>query len=230
MKATKFWSSLFEDYLREKNIAIDLKTCTADELAAVLKKLYVEVRKKDGSFYQRTSVRGLRAGIHRYIREPPFSRTDLSLFRDNSAFDEANDVLDAHLRVLKKQGLPVPKTKLVLRHHSTSKRAWKTKTNRLLLPNQLLQCPSEATLPFKDVPSTFPTSDFLELLHSFQRLTSHAYVYNQSSLIPIQISPCLPALQFVCNNFPASRSFIAFLCVKSTKQLLLYLQLLQEQV
>ena len=52
VKATKFWSSLFEDYLREKNIAIDLKTCTADELAAVLKKLYryVEVRKKDGSF------------------------------------------------------------------------------------------------------------------------------------------------------------------------------------
>ena len=80
VKATKFWSSLFEDYLREKNIAIDLKTCTADELAAVLKKLYVEVRKKDGSLYQRTSVRGLRAGIHRYIREPPFSRTDLSLF------------------------------------------------------------------------------------------------------------------------------------------------------
>ena len=36
VKATKFWSSLFEDYLREKNIAIDLKTCTADELAAVL--------------------------------------------------------------------------------------------------------------------------------------------------------------------------------------------------
>ena len=104
VKATKFWSSLFEDYLREKYIAIDLKTCTADELAAVLKKLYVEVRKKDGSFYQRTSLRGIRAGIDRYIREPPFSRTDLSLFRDNSAFDEANDVLDAHLRVLKKQG------------------------------------------------------------------------------------------------------------------------------
>ena len=68
----------------------------------------------------------------------------------------------------------------------------------------------------------------MELLHSLQRLTSHAYVYNQCSLIPIQISPCLPALQFVCNNFPASRSFIAFLCVKSTKQLLLFL--LQEQV
>ena len=41
---------------------------------------------------------------HRYIREPPFSRTDLSLFRDNSAFDEADDLLDAHLRVLKKKG------------------------------------------------------------------------------------------------------------------------------
>ena len=25
VKATKFWSSLFEDYLREKNIAIDLE-------------------------------------------------------------------------------------------------------------------------------------------------------------------------------------------------------------
>ena len=163
VKATKFWSSLFEDYLREKNIVIDLKTCTADELAAVLKKLYVEVRKKDGSFYQRTSVRGLRAGIHRYIREPPFSRTDLSLFRDNSAFDEANDVLDAHLRVLKKQG---------------------------------------------------------EL-----KATDHFPPISRPDLEKIGE---LPALQFVCNNFPASRSFIAFLCVKSTKPLLLYL--LQEQV
>ena len=48
--------------LEKKNIAIDLKTCTADELAAVLKKLYVEVRKKDSSFYQRTSVRGSSGG------------------------------------------------------------------------------------------------------------------------------------------------------------------------
>ena len=109
-------------------------------------------------------MRGLRAGIHRYIREPPFSRTDLSLFRDNSAFDEANDVLDAHLRVLKKQG------------------------------------ELKATDHFPPI-----SRPDLEKLGEFLR---------SSITEPMDL--------------PASRSFIAFLCVKSTKQLLLYL--LQEQV
>ena len=104
VKATRCWSSLFLSYIEQKKIEIDFKTCSATELADILKKFYVEVRRQDGSVYQRSSIRGMRAAIHRFIREPPYSRMDLSLFRDNSAFDEANDILDAQLRVLKKRG------------------------------------------------------------------------------------------------------------------------------
>ena len=104
VKAMKFWSSVFLEYLREKKTEIDLKTCSAEKLAKVLKKLYAEVRRKDGSFYQRTSLRGLRAGIRHHIMDPPFSRKDLSLFRDHSAFDDANNLLEAQLKVFKKRG------------------------------------------------------------------------------------------------------------------------------
>ena len=51
VKTTKDWSSLFEEYLKMKKVEIDLKTCSANELAGVLKKLYVELRKKDRSFF-----------------------------------------------------------------------------------------------------------------------------------------------------------------------------------
>ena len=106
VKATscRFWSSLCLSYIEQKKIEIDFKTCSATELADILKKFYVELRRQDGSVYQRSSIRGMRVAIHRFIREPPYSRMDVSLFRDNSAFDEANDILDAQLRVLKKRG------------------------------------------------------------------------------------------------------------------------------
>ena len=104
VKATRCWSSLLLSYIEQKKIEIDIKPFSATELADILKKFYVEVRRQDGSVYQRSSIRGMRAAIHRFIREPPYSRMDLTLFRDNSAFDEANDILDAQLRVLKKRG------------------------------------------------------------------------------------------------------------------------------
>ena len=50
----------------KKNIEIDLKTASANELAGVSKKLYMEVGKKYRSFHQRTYLRGLWAGIHRH--------------------------------------------------------------------------------------------------------------------------------------------------------------------
>ena len=62
VKAIKFWSSLFEDYLREKNIAIDLKTCTADELAAVLKKLCGG--EEEGRQFLSENVRAWSSGGH----------------------------------------------------------------------------------------------------------------------------------------------------------------------
>ena len=104
VKATRCWSSLFLSYIEHKKIEIVFKTCSATELADILKKFYVEVWRQDRSVYQRSSIRGRRAAIHRFIREPPYSRMDLSLFRGNSAFDEDNDMLDDQLRVFKKRG------------------------------------------------------------------------------------------------------------------------------
>ena len=102
-KTTKTWITVFEAYLREKNISLNLHTVNAGDLAKVLRQLYVEVRKQDGSTYQRPSLMGLRAAIQRHIRSPPFNRKDLNII-GGSDFDEANGMLDAYLKHLAKEG------------------------------------------------------------------------------------------------------------------------------
>ena len=72
VKATRCWFELILSYIEQKKIEINFKTSSATELADILKKFYVrvEVRRQDGSVYQRSSIRGLRAAIHRFTREP----------------------------------------------------------------------------------------------------------------------------------------------------------------
>ena len=44
---------MFFSYIEQKKIEIDFKTCSATELADILKKFYVEVRRQDGSVFTR---------------------------------------------------------------------------------------------------------------------------------------------------------------------------------
>ena len=102
-KTTKTWISVFEAYLKEKKISMNLQTVTAGDLADVLRQLYVEVRKQDGTSYQRPSLMGLRAAIQRQLRSPPYNRKDLNIIT-GADFHEANSMLDAYLKHLAKEG------------------------------------------------------------------------------------------------------------------------------
>ena len=72
------------------------------ELNACLKSFYTSARKQDGEFYKATSLKAIRAAIDRYLRMPPHSK-QFSIVAD-PAFTEANKILDAFVKELRKSG------------------------------------------------------------------------------------------------------------------------------
>lgn len=52
-QANKYWLGIFESFCREKNIAIDLGRCSAEDLNEVVTKFYAGLRTKKGDVYQR---------------------------------------------------------------------------------------------------------------------------------------------------------------------------------
>ena len=73
-----------------------------EELNACLKSFYTSARKQDGQFYKSSSLKAIRAAIDRYLRMPPNSK-QFSIVAD-PAFTEANKILDAFLKELRKSG------------------------------------------------------------------------------------------------------------------------------
>ena len=72
------------------------------ELNACLKSFYTSARKQDAEFYKATSLKVIRAAIDRYLRMPPHSK-QFSIVAD-PAFTEANKILDAFVKELRKSG------------------------------------------------------------------------------------------------------------------------------
>ena len=73
-----------------------------EELNECLKSFYTSARKKDGTFYKSSSMKSIRAAIDRFLRSPPYNKP-FSIIAD-SAFNEANKVLDAFVKKLRKTG------------------------------------------------------------------------------------------------------------------------------
>ena len=73
-----------------------------EELNACLKSFYTSARKEDDQFYKSSSLKAIRAAIDRYLRMPPHSK-QFSIVAD-PAFTEANKILDAFVKELRKLG------------------------------------------------------------------------------------------------------------------------------
>ena len=73
-----------------------------EELNACLKSFYTSARKQDGQFYKASSLKAIRAAIDRYLRMAPHSK-QFSIVAD-PAFTEANKILDAFVKELRKSG------------------------------------------------------------------------------------------------------------------------------
>ena len=73
-----------------------------EELNVCLKCFYTSARKKDGTYYKSSSTKSIRAVIDRFLRSPPHNKP-FSIISD-PAFTEANKVLDAFVKDLRKTG------------------------------------------------------------------------------------------------------------------------------
>ena len=73
-----------------------------EELNECLKFFYTSARKKDGMYYKNTSMKSIRATIDRFLRSPPNDKP-FSIISD-SVFTEANKILDAFVKDLRKTG------------------------------------------------------------------------------------------------------------------------------
>lgn len=67
-----------------------------------LSKFYVSVRRKDGSFYKRTSLLSVRAALDRHLKSPPHNKK-ISIC-DNHLFSDANKTLNSYLKQLVNEG------------------------------------------------------------------------------------------------------------------------------
>jgi len=71
-----------------------------EELNVCLKCFYTSARKKDGTYYKSSSTKSIRAAIDRFLRSPPHNKPYPII--SDPAFTEANKVLDAFVKDLRK--------------------------------------------------------------------------------------------------------------------------------
>ena len=65
--AAEFWGRVFEDFCKEKRLALDLKTCAVSDMNDVLCQFYKCLRTKAGCFYEKVSCSSARASLGRYV-------------------------------------------------------------------------------------------------------------------------------------------------------------------
>ena len=99
---TDFWSSIFYDFCSEKEIVIDLKTCTPKQFDDSLCKYYARLRKKTGDQHKLSFDLSARAALRRHVAEN-LERPECNLFR-NAVFQRSNSVLDGVLKAKNASG------------------------------------------------------------------------------------------------------------------------------
>lgn len=100
LKATKTAVKVFRDYLSEKGLDINFERHDKAQINAVLRKFYVEARKKDGDFYKKSALTGIRFGINRHLQSV---RRNIDIIND-AEFNEANSIFKAQVVELKRRG------------------------------------------------------------------------------------------------------------------------------
>ena len=79
-----------------------IQKMSKEELNVCLKCFYTSARKKDGTYYKRSSTKSIRAAIDRFLRSLPHNKPFYII--SDPAFTEANKVLDALVKDLRKTG------------------------------------------------------------------------------------------------------------------------------
>ncbi|XP_076583454.1 uncharacterized protein LOC143318850 isoform X1 [Chaetodon auriga] len=101
-KQTAWAVNCFIGWLKSQGLHVDLTTVDKTELNGLLRHFYGSVRNSKGELYGIASYIALRAGLNRYFKEPPVSRS-LCLMRD-AEFTSANKVFLGLLKRIRKSG------------------------------------------------------------------------------------------------------------------------------
>lgn len=101
-KQTMWAVNCFIGWLESQGLQVDLTTVEKTELNGLLRHFYGSVRNGKGELYGIASYIALRAGLNRYLKEPPVSRP-VCLMRD-AEFTSANKVFLGLLKRIRKSG------------------------------------------------------------------------------------------------------------------------------
>lgn len=102
VRQTTWAWNCFQTWLTLKNLKINFQSVEKTELNAVLRQFYGSTRTTKGELYSISSYIGLRAGLNRYINEPPVSRS-WNLIQDPE-FRSANNVFKGVVKEIRRAG------------------------------------------------------------------------------------------------------------------------------
>ena len=103
-RTTDHWLKLFRTFCDQAKLEVNLREDPAEKIGEALALCYVNSRGQNGQPYQRPSLMGLRAALHRHISS---MRRDINIM-NGEEFRLANDALDARLKELKRTGEAKP--------------------------------------------------------------------------------------------------------------------------
>jgi hypothetical protein len=98
-KATKTAVNIFREYLREKGLDTFFEDFDKDVLNNVLRKFYVEARKRDGDFYKKSALSSIRFALNRHLQ----STRNIDIIND-SEFRVSAEVFRAQAVELVRRG------------------------------------------------------------------------------------------------------------------------------
>ena len=99
-RATKNAVKILRDYMDEKSMDVNFESMEKQSLNEVLRKFYVEARKKNGDYYKSSALGSIRFGIHRYLQS---LHTNIDI-RNDQEFQDSNKVFKAQVVKLNRQG------------------------------------------------------------------------------------------------------------------------------
>ena len=101
-QSTSWAVRCFQEYLKSSKQDVDFFSVTKEELNRILREFYGSARSSQGQHYSISSYVGLRAGINRYINDPPLSRAR-GLMQDTE-FTRSNNVFSGLIKPLRRAG------------------------------------------------------------------------------------------------------------------------------
>ncbi|EDO31918.1 predicted protein [Nematostella vectensis] len=128
-KTTNWCVSTFKAWCKEKQIRTPVEDMSLGQLDANLRRFYAEARKMNGEIYSKKTLLGFRHAIERHLNQPPLSRS-LKLSTD-PRFKRSNEMLDAQLVQMKRNGLENTKHKPAIEDKDLKK----LKTSKALSPD-----------------------------------------------------------------------------------------------